>query len=126
MGADLPAQDEATSPEFLLYALKDPDGANIERIQIVKGWTDANNRENEKVFDLAVSGDVGTAQLSAQWRDPDFDPQQHAFYYARVLEVPRPRWTAYDEETLGTTAPEAAPKTIRDRAYSSPIWYTPI
>lgn len=126
MGSDLLLQDNTASPEFLLYALKDPDGANIERIQIVKGWTDANYLEHEKVFDLAVARDEGTGQLSAQWRDPHFDSQQHAFYYARVLEVPRPRWTAYDEETLGTTAPKAAPKTIRDRAYSSPIWYTPI
>lgn len=126
MGSDLPAHDKIASPEFLLYALKDPDGANIERIQVVKGWTDANNQEHERVFNLAVSGEIGTGQLSAQWRDPNFDSQQHAFYYARVLEVPRTRWTAYDEETLGTTAPKAAPKTVRDRAYSSPIWYTPI
>ncbi|MFK8048431.1 MAG: DUF3604 domain-containing protein [Halioglobus sp.] len=128
MGADLPSKGAENSPEFLIYALKDPDGANIDRLQVVKGWADADNKEHEKVYDVAVSeksNDLGVAQLSAQWRDPDFDKLQQAFYYARVLEVPRPRWTAYDEQALGTTAPTAAPKAIRDRAYSSPIWYTP-
>lgn len=128
MGSDLNSTGKADSPEFLLYALKDPDGANIDRLQIVKGWTDAENREHEKVYDVAASdksSDLGVAQLSAQWRDPNFDLQQQAFYYARVIEVARPRWTAYDEQALGTAAPKAAPKIIRDRAYSSPIWYTP-
>lgn len=128
MGGDLTPDGSTGAPEFLLYALKDPDGVNLERIQIVKGWVDAQNREHEKVYDVAVAGgagDFGAAQLSAQWRDPQFDARQHAFYYARVIEIPKPRWTTHDEAVLGVPAPEAAPATIADRAYSSPIWFTP-
>lgn len=128
MGADLPARVAKQSPEFLLYALKDPDGVNLDRIQIVKGWVDEKNQRHERVFDALVSdaqNNAGSSQLSAQWRDPEFDTDQRAFYYARVIEVAKPRWTAHDEEVLGVSAPEEAPELTRDRAYSSPIWYDP-
>lgn len=128
MGGDLRASDAQGGPEFLLYALKDPDGVNLDRIQIVKGWTDVENRDHEKVYDVAVAGGShksGVAQLSAQWRDKNFDVKQQAFYYARVLEVPKPRWTANDQQVLGIAAPKTAPTVTQDRAYSSPIWYDP-
>ncbi|MFK7977034.1 MAG: DUF3604 domain-containing protein [Halioglobus sp.] len=128
MGGDLPARKKKRAPEFLLYALKDPDGVNLDRIQVVKGWVDAKNRRHEQVFEAAIASSensAGAAQLSAQWRDPDFNPKQRAFYYARVIEVEKPRWTTHDEKVLGVNAPKAAPALTRDRAYSSPIWYDP-
>ena len=143
MGGDLPAPS-SKAPGFLLMALKDPQGANLERIQIIKGWLDGQGKLHEKVYDAAVAntkpepGDttlntdtatylnrVGAAQLSAWWRDPDFDPDEHAFYYARVLEIPTPRWTAYDHARLGVAVATEAPLTVQDRAYTSPIWYSP-
>jgi len=151
MGGTLPAREgEAKAPRFLVSALKDPVGPNLDRIQIVKGWREADGSLAERVYDVALSdgrraffgrirpiastvdaehatftNDVGDAMLAAWWQDPDFDPAQHAFYYARVIEIPRPRWTVYDAVRLDAVVPKDVPKSIQDRAYSSPIWYTP-
>jgi hypothetical protein len=149
MGADLPAGEGA--PSFLVYALRDPMGANLDRVQIVKGWLQADGSTAEKVYDVAWSGDrkpgangkvgsvgntvnldipswtntIGASELGAVWSDPDFDPAQGAFYYARVIEIPTPRWTAYDRVKFKLDLPEDIPLTTRERAYSSPIWYNP-
>jgi len=143
MGGELPAAPEggdAHSPGFLLMALKDPLGANLERVQVVKGWLDEAGEAHEKVYDVAVSkrsggsidldkaryaNDAGDVQLARFWRDPDFDPAERAFYYARVIEIPKPRWTAYDAERLGTEIVPEATMVVQDRAYTSPIWYAP-
>jgi len=152
MGADLPAPDAgAKAPTFLAYALRDPIGANLDRIQIIKGWLDAEGNPREKVYDLAWSGDrkpdakgklppvgdtvdlsipswtntIGASELGAVWTDPDFDPKLRAFYYARVIEIPTPRWTAYDRVKFKLDLPEKIPLTTQERAYTSPIWYTP-
>ena len=141
MGASLGTAPDDGRPEFLLHALRDPDGPNLERLQVVKGWLDANGRQQERVFDVALapgtgkttvnaataglSNTTGAAELSVQWRDPEFQSDQPAFYYARVIEIPRARWTLVDQVHFGTAAAAGAPKTIQDRAYSSPIWYTP-
>jgi hypothetical protein len=149
MGADLPAGDG--SPAFLVYALRDPIGANLDRIQIVKGWLDAVGEPQERVYDVAWSDDrqpgpdgklppvgdtvdlsipswtntIGAAELGAVWRDPDFDPALRAFYYARVIEIPTPRWTAYDAVKFDLDLPDDIPLKAQERAYTSPIWYTP-
>jgi hypothetical protein len=151
MGGDLRAAPQGKAPTFLVAALKDPIGANLDRYQIVKGWLDGNGQLHEKVYDVAWSGDrkpdgtgklpsvgstvdvadatwtntIGAPELSAVWRDPDFDPSQRAFYYGRVIEIPTPRWTAYDAKRFGTTPLPQTPMTITERAYTSPIWYTP-
>jgi len=150
MGSEL-GNTSAKAPGFLIVALKDPHGANLDRIQIVKGWMDESGTLNEKVYNVAVSDDrqiagngsvkplkstvdiaqatyqnsTGAAQLSTYWQDPDFDSKQRAFYYSRVLEIPTPRWTTYDAVRLGKTLNPADPKIVQDRAYSSPIWYSP-
>ncbi len=139
MGGDLPAK-AGDAPAFLVSALRDPSGANLERVQIVKGWLDGEGVLQERVHDVAVAGTTGTtvdeasatytnsvgeSQLTAVWRDPDFDPSERAFYYARVIEIPTPRWNAYDAVRLGTEVTPDAPRTLQDRAYTSPIWYTP-
>jgi hypothetical protein len=152
MGSDLPSRSdgETRGPNFIVSALKDPDGAHLDRIQVVKGWRDVKGETHEKVYDVALSADrrslfgrtrpvgstvdvgqgsfgnsIGEASLAAVWRDPEFDPAQHAFYYARVLEIPTPRWNVYDRIRLNAQVPEDVPHTIQDRAYTSPIWYTP-
>ena len=141
MGGDLPARAHgAGSPRFLVMALKDPIGANLERIQIVKGWREQKGELREKVYDVAVAAKtgstvdalhatytntVGTAELDAVWEDPDFDPREQAFYYARIVEIPTPRWTDYDAVRLASDVTPDAPKAVQDRAYTSPIWYTP-
>jgi len=151
MGADLPARRDRTAPNFMVFALKDPIGANLDRIQIVKGWQDGKGRLHEKVFDVAWSGDrkpgadgklpavgntvnasratytntIGAPELGTVWTDPDFDPAQRAFYYARVLEIPTPRWSTYDAFRFGIPIPEGAPVSTQERGYTSPIWYTP-
>lgn len=153
MGGDLPVDGLVTdnkAPRFLVTAVKDVDGANLDRIQIIKGWQDAAGELHEKVYNVAVSSErkirgnkvkavrstvdleavsysntVGNAQLAIVWEDPDFKPEQAAFYYARVLEIPTPRWTEYDRVKFGYEVPEDAPREIQDRAYTSPIWYTP-
>ena len=152
MGGDLRARPEnAGAPTFMVYALRDPIGANLDRIQIVKGWLDADGDTQEKVYNIAWSDDrkidengklptvgntvdvananwtntIGAGDLGTVWTDPDFDPGEKAFYYARVLEIPTPRWTTYDAFRYGVDLPEGAPTSTQERAYSSPIWYQP-
>jgi hypothetical protein len=152
MGADLPPISESTkAPTFLVYALRDVIGANLDRIQIVKGWLDNAGKTHEKVYDVAWSGDrkagadgklppvgntvdvasaswantIGASELGTVWTDPAFDPAESAFYYARVLEIPTPPWYAYDAFRFGTDMPKDAPTSQQERAYTSPIWYTP-
>ena len=143
MGGDLPAGEGA--PSFLVYAMRDPKGANLDRIQIVKGWVNGDGEAQEKVFDVALSdgrtsgseavGDttdlslpswtntIGAMELGTVWTDPNFDPAQSAFYYARVIEIPTPRWTAYDAVKFGLELPDEVPMTVQERAYTSPIWF---
>jgi hypothetical protein len=152
MGGDLRVRPEgASAPTFLVYALRDRIGANLDRIQIVKGWLDKEVKTQEKVYDVAWSGNrkldakgklpavgntvdvanaiwfntIGAAELGTVWTDPDFDAGQKAFYYARVLEIPTPRWSTYDAFRFGIDLPEGAPTSTQERAYTSPIWYTP-
>jgi hypothetical protein len=151
MGGDLYAAPAGKAPTFLVAALKDPIGANLDRIQIVKGWLDKTGEVEEKVFDVAWSGGrqpgadgklppvgntvdvaqatwtntIGATELITTWRDPDFDPGLRAFYYARVLEIPTPRWPAYDAKYFGLELPANVPMITQERAYTSPIWYTP-
>lgn len=141
MGGELPPRGRKDrAPRFLVLASKDPIGANLERVQIVKGWRAKNGDLKEKVYDVAVAektgstvdlstatwaNTVGDAELFAYWEDPDFDRREHAFYYARVVEIPTPRWTDYDAVRLGTQVDAASPMALQDRAYTSPIWYTP-
>lgn len=152
MGGDLATPADGDAPDFLVYSLRDPIGANLDRIQIVKGWIDAESGEAmEMVYDVAWGGDrspdaagklppvgntvdlsipswtnsIGAPELGTVWTDPDFDPSEPAFYYARVIEIPTPRWTAYDAVKFGTEMPEGTQMTTQERAYTSPIWYTP-
>jgi hypothetical protein len=150
MGGDLTAAPEGKAPTFMAYAVRDPIGANLDRIQIVKGWKDGKELK-EKVYDVAWSGDrrigangklppvgntvnvvtaswtntIGAPELGVVWTDPDFDPEQRAFYYVRVLEIPTPRWSLYDAVRFDIELPEGAPTSTQERAYTSPIWYTP-
>ena len=152
MGAGLPPRprDSAASPVFMVAASRDPDGANLDRIQIIKGWLDSNGQPQEKIYNVALSdgrrvdaagkappvgstvdlasatysNSIGSAELRALWRDPDFDLQQRAFYYARVLEIPKPSWQSYDVVRLRDDFPDSVTRTVQDRAYSSPIWYS--
>lgn len=139
MGGDLPPRS-GEAPGFLVMALKDPSGANLERVQIVKGWLEADGTLREKVHDVIIAektgstvdtaratyqNTIGAAELSAFWQDPDFDPAERAFYYARVVQIPTARWTAYDAVRLGTELAPGIPREVQDRAYTSPIWYTP-
>ena len=149
MGSDLPRGDGA--PSFLVYALRDAMGANLDRIQIVKGWLDSDDNPRERVYDVAWSdgrevgangklppvgstvdlaipswtNTIGAPELGTVWTDPDFDADEHAFYYARVIEIPTPRWTAYDATRFGDTISNEVPMITQERAYTSPIWYTP-
>jgi hypothetical protein len=151
MGGDLRFAPRGASPTFMVRALRDPDGANLDRIQIVKGWLGADGSLEEKVYDVAWSGDrkpgrdgklppvgstvegarytnsIGEALLMGYWQDPDFDPSGRAFYYVRVLEIPTPTWLAYDQAFYGDTIelPDDAVLVQQERAYTSPIWYTP-
>ncbi|WP_232829333.1 DUF3604 domain-containing protein [Tropicimonas sp. IMCC34043] len=151
MGGDLSAAPDGGAPTMLVRALRDPDGANLDRIQVVKGWTTADGDPQERVYDIAWSGDreigadgklpavgntvdvenasydnsIGAPFLQAFWTDPEFDPSQRAFYYVRVLEIPTPRWTTYDAKIFGVDLPDDVPAFIQERAYTSPIWYTP-
>jgi len=150
MGGELGAAQDGKSPSFLVAALKDPLSGNLDRIQIVKGWVEDGER-TEKVYDVAWSGDrtpgadgklppvgntvdlanatwtntIGAPELIGVWEDPDFDASQSAVYYARVLEIPTPRWTAYEEVRFGINMPDEVPMITQERAYTSPIWYTP-
>jgi hypothetical protein len=152
MGSDLRTMPkDAKAPSFMVYALRDPIGANLDRIQIVKGWLDKKGSTHEKVYDVAWSGDrvadangklpavgntvdvananwkntIGDSELATVWTDPSFDPKQKAFYYTRVIEIPTPRWSTYDAFRFGIELPEGVPTATQERAYSSPIWYTP-
>jgi hypothetical protein len=151
MGGDLRGAPAGKSPNFLVVAMKDAYSGNLDRIQVIKGWMDAKGKTHEKVHDVVWSGDrkpgadgklppvgntvdiknatwtntIGAPELITVWTDPDFDPKQHAFYYARVLEIPTPRWTAYEAKRYGIDMPDKVPMVIQERAYTSPIWYTP-
>jgi hypothetical protein len=152
MGGDLTRGANTHAPTFMVAASRDPDGANLDRVQIVKGWLDAQGNTQEKVFDVAwsagrtidaktgklasvgstvdvanttYSNSIGAAELATVWTDPEFNASQNAFYYARVLQIPTPRWTAYDAKYFGATIDPRAAMVTQDRAYSSPIWYTP-
>ncbi len=152
MGGDLARAPAGKSPTFLVAALRDPIGANLDRIQVVKGWLDAKGELQERVYDVAWSGDrkpdpktgkvpsvgstvdvaeatwtntIGAPELITVWKDPQFDPDQRAFYYVRVLEIPTPRWTAYDAKRFGVKPLPGTRLTITERAYTSPIWYNP-
>ena len=151
MGGDLSPRSGDGAPTFMVYALRDPVGANLDRIQVVKGWLDAEGKTQEKVYDVAWStgrdpdangvlplvgntvdmknanwtNTIGASELGAVWTDPDFDPAQKALYYARVLEIPTPRWVVYDAFRFGVKIPEGAETVGQERAYTSPIWYTP-
>jgi len=150
MGSTLPSRGMKTSPSFMVFALRDPIGANLDRIQIVKGWHDGEQMQ-EKVYDVVWSGNrkadkdgrlpavgntvnvgnaswtnsIGSSELGTVWSDPDFNPKHQAFYYARVLEIPTPRWSTYDAFRFGVDIPEGAPTSTQERAYTSPIWYKP-
>ena len=152
MGGDLTHGPEGVSPRFLIRAVKDPDGANLDRVQVVKGWRDQKGVLHEKIYNVALSdgrkqneqgeiaalgstvnietasytNSIGDPEFAVVWRDPDFDPNALAFYYLRVLEIPTPRWTAFDavQFSIGHV-PKDIPMSIQERAYSSPIWYTP-
>jgi hypothetical protein len=126
MGADLPVRPaNASAPTFLLQAARDPDGANLDRLQIIKVWLEGGEYK-EQIFDvLKADRSSGAALLSTAWQDPQFDPAKPAVYYARVLEVPTPRWSTLLAKANGLPPPTNAPATIRERAWSSPIWFTP-
>jgi len=154
MGGDLREAPAGKAPSFLVGALKDPIGANLDRIQIIKGWLDAKGEVHEKIYDV-VWGDadkrkpdvktgklppvgstvdvanatwtntIGDPELITVWKDPEFDPKQRAFYYARVLEIPTPRWTAYDAKRFGVKPLLGTTMTLQERAYTAPVWYTP-
>jgi hypothetical protein len=158
MGGVLPAPPAAaaggatgrTAPSFLVSALRDPEGAHLDRVQIVKQWLDEKGERRERLYDVALSGDrkvdasgrsrepvgntvdlarasyantIGASVLTATWRDPDFDPEVSAVYYVRVLEIPTPHWTTYDAVRFGKPLPPGYPGTTQERAYTSPIWY---
>jgi len=151
MGGDITAAPSGKAPSFLVAARKDPMSGNLDRIQIIKGWLDDDGKTREQVYDIAWSGNrqpgsdgklpavgstvdvknatftnsIGVPELIEVWTDPDFDPDQRAFYYARVIEIPTPRWTAYEAKYFNIDAPAEAPMTTQERAYTSAIWYTP-
>jgi hypothetical protein len=152
MGGDLPAAPAGKAPTFLVAAMKDPKTGNLDRIQIIKGWVDKAGKPQEKIFDV-VWGDaqrrkisngkltpvgstvdvaratwtntIGDPELITVWKDPEFDPATRAFYYARVLEIPTPRWTAYDAVYFKVKMDPKVPMVTQERAFTSPIWYTP-
>ena len=152
MGGNLSKPAAGQRPAFLVYAMRDPDGPNLDRIQVVKGWLGKDGKSQERIYDVAVSGGrkigpdgrcktpvgstvdvanasytntIGAPALSAYWKDPTFDASQRAFYYVRVIQIPSPRWTAYDQKRFGIKMPDYVPMTVTDRAYTSPIWYSP-
>jgi len=151
MGGDLTAAPDGKSPSFMVYALRDPIGANLDRVQIIKGWLDRDGSTHEKVYDVAWSdgrkpnangklppvgntvdvaaanwtNTIGKAELGTVWTDPEFDASQSAFYYVRVLEIPTPPWYVYDAFRFGVDIPKDAPTSQQERAYTTPIWYTP-
>ncbi|MDE0224689.1 MAG: DUF3604 domain-containing protein [Gammaproteobacteria bacterium] len=153
MGGDLTEAPEGRAPSFIVRAVKDPDGANLDRVQVIKGWRDEDGELHEKIYNVVLSdgrtenpdgevesvgntvdvadasytNSIGDPELAVVWTDPDFDPGELAFYYLRVLEIPTPRWTAYDAKFYGLKGlPEGIPMVTQERAYTSPIWYTPM
>ena len=153
MGGDLPPMPaSASAPTFMVWAMKDPESGHLDRIQVIKVWNDARlNRPVEKIYDVALSdgravapdgsvppvgnsvdvstatytNDIGDAELTAVWTDPDFDPTISAAYYLRVMEIPTPRWSTYDAARNNLPLSTVVPPTIQERAWSSPVWYTP-
>jgi hypothetical protein len=151
MGSDLAAAPAGRAPTFLVSAMKEADGANLDRIQVIKGWVDDRGEVHERIYDVALSDDreadeegrippvgntvnvkeaiyansIGAAQMLIVWTDPDFDSTQPAVYYVRVLQIPTPRWSTYDAARLGVEIPAGLPASIQERAWTSPIWYTP-
>ena len=125
MGGRLPRAVGAKAPTFLVRVQKDPEGANLQYVQIVKGWVGPDGQSRETVYDVGAAPDAGRSEFSLHWRDPDFDEAAHAFYYVRALEVPSKRWTTHDAERFGLPLAQGVPKMIRERVYSSPIWYEP-
>ncbi len=151
MGSDLTNGPAGSAPSFMIRAVRDPDNANLDRVQVIKGWFDGKET-HERIYDVAVSdgrkigkdgrcktpvgstvdiadasytNTIGDPMLTAHWVDPEFDPDQRAFYYLRVIEIPKPRWTAYDAKFFGIKMPDDVRMVVQDRAYTSPIWYTP-
>ena len=151
MGGDLKHDAKKSAPRLMIAASKDPNSGNLDRIQVIKGWVDAAGKTHDRIYDVAWSGNrkigsdgklpavgntvdvknasytntIGSPELATVWKDPDFDPAVPAFYYVRVLEIPTPRWSTYDAKELGIDPPKDFPATIQERAWSSPIWYTP-
>jgi len=151
MGGDLKNAPDGKAPVLMVRSIRDPDGANLDRVQIIKGWLGSDGETQEKVYNVAWSdgrkldadgklppvgntvdveaasftNSIGEPMLFAYWTDPDFDADESAFYYVRVLEIPTPRWTTYDAKFFGVDLPEGVPASIQERAYTSPIWYTP-
>ena len=151
MGGDLTKGPGRKAPTFLIAALKDPMGANLDRVQVIKGWLDKKGKTHEKVYDVVWSGNrkpnqkgklpsvgntvnvknaswtntIGASELITAWKDPDFNRKQRAFYYARVIEIPTPRWTAFDQKAFKVAMDKKVPMITQERAYTSPIWYTP-
>ncbi len=151
MGGDLANGPDGKAPTLMIRALRDPDNANLDRVQIIKGWLDEDGEMQERIYDVACSdgraiverrcerevgstvdianarytNTIGDPLLTAHWVDPDFDPDERAFYYVRVIEIPKPRWTAYDAKYFNIDLPDGVKTTVQDRAYTSPIWYTP-
>jgi hypothetical protein len=151
MGGDLVSAPPGKTPRFMIRAVRDPDNANLDRVQIIKGWVDNKGNTQERIYDVACSDDraivnrrcerlvgntvdvenasytntIGDPLLTAYWEDPDFDANQSAVYYVRVLEIPKPRWSAYDQKRFGIEMPDNVPMIVQDRACTSPIWYTP-
>jgi hypothetical protein len=151
MGGELKTAPDGKAPTFMVIALRDPIGANLDRLQMVKGWMDKKGDLHEKVYDIVWSDDrkpgadgklpavgntvdieaatwtntIGAAELMTVWADPDFDATESAFYYVRVLEIPTPRWVLYDKVRLGAEIPDHVELIHQERAYTSPVWYTP-
>ncbi len=151
MGGELKKTPKGKAPTLMIRALRDPDNANLDRVQVIKGWLDKKGKTHERIYDVACAdgrkivkrrcnepvgntvdvanasytNTIGDPLLTAYWKDPDFNPKQKAFYYVRVIEIPKPRWTAYDAKFFKVKMPKEVPMVVQDRAYTSPIWYTP-
>jgi len=151
MGGELSGAPAGQAPSFILWALKDPNSGNLDRVQVVKGWVDGDGQQHEAIYDVAWSdgrepgadgklppvgntvdlatatyqNSIGDSELFTTWSDPDFHPDQQAFYYLRAIEIPTPRWSTIDAVALGVPIPDGLPATIQERAWGSPIWYTP-